>query len=102
MKIWRMLIILSLSSIIFRPVYGQIVSLTEEKMVEKNVPELEFEDTSEEQDMLDTFEVQKPSFFWYWVHKLGGAMIARCTIIKRTMGKKVYQMKGWWCERKPN
>lgn len=102
MKMWRIFIILLISGIILRPVYAEIAPL-QEKMVEKNIPQLELEDTSlEEQNMLDAFEVTKPSFFWYWVQKLGGTMVTRYTIIKQAMQKKIYQMKGWWCERKPN
>lgn len=64
-------------------------------------PRFELDDMSfEEQAMLETFELEKPSFFVHWTQKIGGAVAARCAIIKQVMRRKLNQLKGWWYEQK--
>ncbi len=104
MKIRSILIIFLMHSIVLSPpIYGETVFITEKKVIPEIMPYLELDDASgEEQDMLDTFEATKPTSFWIWVQKLGGAFIARYTLVSQMMRKKVSQVKGWWYERKPN
>lgn len=64
-------------------------------------PQFELDDMScEELAMLETFELEKPSFFVHWAQKIGGAVAARYTIIKQVMRRKLNQLKGWWYEQK--
>ncbi len=102
MKRWHAILVLSLHCMASSGIYAAVKPV-KMVIVHKNVPQLEFEDTSfEEQHMLDVFEVETPSPFWHLVHKLGGIMVMRYTQLKQALNKKIVQAKGWWCERSSN
>jgi hypothetical protein len=61
------------------------------------IPQLESNDIStEEQDMLDLFEIKKPSLFWQLVQRVGGTIVVRYSMAKQFFYKKARKIRSWW------
>lgn len=96
---WRIFILFCMSCMML-PLHAQI---QQNPLVQYDIPQLEDDNTSiEEQNMLNVFEVTKPSLFKQWLHRIGGAMASRYTVMKHIIRKRVYQVKGWWRGRTSN
>ena len=66
-------------------------------VIQNDIPQIEQDEISlDEQDMLDSFQVQETSLFWQWFNTLGSTMIARFTYMKRALQKKYNQLKDKW------
>lgn len=94
MKVHRIFLIIFFSVVLHAPFYAME---KKEHLEYSAMPQFELDDMSpEEQTMLDTFEIEKPSFFVHWAQKIGGSFITSYTIVKHVLHKKLYQIKGWW------
>ena len=62
-----------------------------------DVPELDEQEFSDEdQDLLETVQVEELSAFWQWVNKVGGYVAVRCVRITRYVTRKAKGLNRWW------